>query len=336
MSYKVFKAMYDFSQKSRELYPKVCNIAYNTVSPYKIKPFDLEVERGISLKKIKLENGEILGYREAGSGEKVLVLIHGNMNSSKNYDMLMEKIQNQYKIYAVDLRGFGISTYNQPIEKMKDFSEDVKQFIQALNIKKCSVMGWSAGGAVAMQLAVDYPELIEKLVLLCSASTYGYPFHKKDILSGKPNGEQVTTKDEVAKEVRYLLKAISFRNTWILKKFCDNFLYTVKKPPFMRYKAYLEEMIKQRNLVDLNYALITFNISHKHNGVVEGSGEVDHITMPTLVIHGKKDPVISREMSDYVVKEIGENASLAVLENSGHTPIVDELSSLIKVLNQFL
>jgi 2-hydroxy-6-oxonona-2,4-dienedioate hydrolase len=58
----------------------------------------------VSLNRGNLSNGETLGYREAGKGTKVLLLIHGNMTSSKHWDILMDEIQHQYKIYAVDLR----------------------------------------------------------------------------------------------------------------------------------------------------------------------------------------------------------------------------------------
>ncbi len=68
-----------------------------------------------NLQKILLSNGETLAYREEGVGEKILLLIHGNMSSSKHWDILVKKLCDKYRIIAVDMRGFGGSTYNNPI-----------------------------------------------------------------------------------------------------------------------------------------------------------------------------------------------------------------------------
>ncbi len=60
----------------------------------------------------------------------------------------------QYHIseaYAIDLRGFGDSTYHTPIHTIKDLSDDVKLFADALKLSAFTISGWSLGGAVAMQ-----------------------------------------------------------------------------------------------------------------------------------------------------------------------------------------
>ena len=59
---------------------------------------------------------------------------------------------------------------------IKDFSDDLKGFVDALGLRDFYLVGWSTGGAVCMQFEADYPGYCEKLVLLASASTRGYPF----------------------------------------------------------------------------------------------------------------------------------------------------------------
>ena len=59
-----------------------------------------------------IPSGEVLAYRKCGVGNKVLLLLHGNMSSSVHYQTLMEKLEQDFTIYAVDLRGFGDSTFN--------------------------------------------------------------------------------------------------------------------------------------------------------------------------------------------------------------------------------
>ena len=92
----------------------------------------------------------------------------------------------RFTIYAVDMRGFGGSTYNIRITSIKDFSDDLKLWIDALNLKNFTMIGWSTGGNVAMQFCADYPGYAEKLVLFASGSTRGYPFYSS-YADGTPN-----------------------------------------------------------------------------------------------------------------------------------------------------
>ena len=81
------------------------------------------------------------------------------MTSSKHWDILIEKMDPKYKIYAVDMRGFGISSYHTPVQRIKDFSDDIKLFVDEIGLKDFSMIGWSTGGAAAMELCADYPRI---------------------------------------------------------------------------------------------------------------------------------------------------------------------------------
>jgi hypothetical protein len=58
-------------------------------------------EKPIQLKSISIANGETIGYRELSGGDKIILLIHGNMTSSKHWDIFMDKFPKGYKIYAI-------------------------------------------------------------------------------------------------------------------------------------------------------------------------------------------------------------------------------------------
>ena len=129
---------------------------------------------------VSLSNGETIAYQEVGrQNAEILVLIHGNMTSSQHFDLVIEKLQDQYHIYALDLRGFGQSTYNKAIDSIQDFAEDVKLFIDQLKLEKFSLMGWSMGGGVAMQFTANHPTFVEKLILVESVGMKGYPIFKR-------------------------------------------------------------------------------------------------------------------------------------------------------------
>lgn len=294
------------------------------------------MKKKITLKSINLPNGETLAYRTVGNCGKTLLLVHGNMNSSVNWDLLMENLPEDYTIYAVDQRGFGDSTYKNPISSIRDVSDDIKLFANALGLENFVLAGWSQGGAVAMQFVIDYPGYAEKLILLAPCCIKGFPVIKRDA-SGQPIwGELVKTKEEVKAMFGPVQAAVSSKMIPVLRNMCDLSLFRVNKPAEERYAVYLEEMTKQRNLVDTNFSLINFNISHEHNGVVPGTGEVDKITLPTLVLQGDQDVLVLPEMSRITAEGIGENAKLVTLPGCGHVPLVDNLELLVKEFRSFI
>lgn len=293
----------------------------------------------MDLKKVALANGEQIAYRERGGGERVVVLVHGNMTSSKHWDLLMEKLDDKFTVVAPDLRGFGESTYYERITSIRDFSEDVHQFIEALNLEKFDMVGWSTGGAVAMQYVADHPGKCEKLVLLASASTRGYPFFgtKQD---GSPDLDRRLVSLEDVEQDAGKTKAIQglydSANREGLKAVWNALIYTHNTPDADKYEEYVDDMLTQRNLADVYYALNTFNISSMHNGVTEGSNQVKDIQIPTLVLRGDRDYVVTEQMTNEIMEDFGDNAQFIALTDMGHSPLVDDIDTLTKTIETFL
>lgn len=292
---------------------------------------------GIRIKEVQLPNGETIAYREREGGDRKVLLIHGNMTSSLHWNLVYEKIASQFKIYAIDLRGFGNSSYHKPIETIKDFADDVKLFVDEIGLKDFSIIGWSTGGAVAMQFAADYPGYCNKLILLDSVSTRGYPFY------GKTSNNQDTHRVQSYKETKDDLTLIipvqtayDRGDTEFLTWVWNRVIYTKNQPLPELYKQYLKDMLTQRNLAEVYYALNTFNISHHHNGLIEGNGKVDQIHVPVLVLRGDRDLVISADMKNEVMEDLGAKARFVELKDCGHSPLVDDLDQLLTVMTEFL
>jgi 2-hydroxy-6-oxonona-2,4-dienedioate hydrolase len=292
----------------------------------------------MAIQSVSLPNGETIAYREAGSGSKVLVLVHGNMTSSKHWDVLVEELQDSYKMYAIDMRGFGFSSYNKPVSSLKDFSEDLKLFADQIGLSSFSLAGWSTGGGVSMQFAADYPEYVENLILVESVGIKGYPIFKKDE-NGQPIiGEFLTTKEEIAQDpmqVAPVLQALEKRDKETYRTIWNLLIYTHRKPEPEKYEEYLEDMLTQRNLVDVDYSLVMFNISDEFNGVVHGTGEVRRIKAPTLVLQGDRDYVVPQVMGEEIAKAIS-HSKLVILKDCGHSPLVDSLDELARHIRAFL
>ncbi|MBO8157327.1 MAG: alpha/beta hydrolase [Bacillaceae bacterium] len=293
----------------------------------------------IHMKKVALPNGETLGYRERSGGNKAVLLIHGNMTSSKHWDLVLESLDDKYKVYAVDLRGFGESSYNKQIESIKDFSEDVRMFIEALGIHPYAIAGWSTGGAVGMQYCASYPDGCEKLLLLASASTRGYPFFASGP-DGLPDvSKRLRTYEEIKQDQGKTIPiqgAYDTGNKEFLKMIWNGLIYDRNQPDEKKYEEYLDDMLTQRNLAEVYHALNTFNISSHYNGLTEGTGEVRQIQIPVLVMWGNRDHVVLKNMTEEILEDLGDKAQYQELDGCGHSPLIDNLDLLIQTMEHFL
>ncbi|WP_061811231.1 intracellular short-chain-length polyhydroxyalkanoate depolymerase [Rossellomorea vietnamensis] len=293
----------------------------------------------VLLKKVLLGNGETLAYRERSGGHIPLVLVHGNMTSSKHWDIVLENMDGRYKIYAVDMRGFGESSYHWEIASIKDLSDDLKDWVDVLGLNGFSMMGWSTGGVVAMQYVIDHPDDCKNLILLASASTRGYPFMgtKED---GTPDlGKRLRTMEEVKSDKGKTIPvqaAYDGNDRDFLRGLWNALIYSHNQPEARRYEEYIDDMRTQRNLAHIYQALNTFNISGVYNGLVEGTGKASAISIPVLVIRGERDYVITKEMTEEIIEDIGENAIFVELKNSGHSPLIDDLDQLLDTIHSFL
>ena len=132
---------------------------------------------GITQKKIKTDRLEVT-YLEAGNGSTSILLVHGNCSSSHYFQdfMLALAAKGQFTIYAPDMRGYGDSEV-LPVDAtrgVRDFSDDLDAFVQALGLHTFHLLGWSLGGNIVMQYAIDHPGKIRSLTLESPGSPFGF------------------------------------------------------------------------------------------------------------------------------------------------------------------
>ncbi|QED47176.1 intracellular short-chain-length polyhydroxyalkanoate depolymerase [Cytobacillus dafuensis] len=293
----------------------------------------------IMIKEVELPNGETISYRERLGGSQNILLVHGNMNSSMHWDVVLEKMDPKYKLYALDQRGFGLSSYHKPFHSIKELAEDLKYFIEAIGLKDFTIVGWSLGGAVCMQYVADNPDVCDKMILLASGSTRGYPLFESNENGFPDLTKRVQSYDQTKREKTKVVTtehAYATRNREFLRMVYDAVIYTKNKPDPERYEEYIDDMLTQRNYAEILHALNTFNISKEFNGLTEGTGEAEKIKIPTLVLYGDRDLVITKEMNEEIVDDIGENAFFVELKDCGHSPLIDDLEQLLQAMSEFL
>lgn len=107
----------------------------------------------------------------------VVVLIHGNCSSSGFWVPLIDRLGERHRVIAPDFRGYGDSEA-APIDAtrgVRDFSDDLHALLTALHIDTpVTLVGWSVGGGVAMQFAIDHPRQVAGIVLENPMSPFGF------------------------------------------------------------------------------------------------------------------------------------------------------------------
>jgi len=290
------------------------------------------------MKTVKLSNGETIAYRDQGTGAQHFIMLHGNMTSSAHLDVLFEGMPKEIRMIAPDLRGFGESSYKNEINSLEDFADDVIEFADRLGINEFFLGGWSTGGGIAMEIAAKLPERILGLILVESVGIQGYPMMKKDDQGQPLVGTLLKTKEEIAVDpvqVVPVLQAYENKNKEIMRAIWNGVIYTHQQPETERYDRYLNDMMTQRNLVDVDYALVHFNISHQTNGVEEGNGRVDFIQRPVLVFQGSRDLVVPPYMGEGIRDALGDKAIYETGE-WGHSPFIDVPDFLCQRIESFL
>ncbi len=112
-------------------------------------------------------NGYPMAYRESGTGAPFL-LVHGSLNDYRYWDSQVPVFAAQYRVIAVSLRHYFPERWDG---RGEDFSilqhaDDVAEFIRRLDLGPVHLIGHSRGGAVALNVAADHPEVIRTLLLV--------------------------------------------------------------------------------------------------------------------------------------------------------------------------
>lgn len=247
-----------------------------------------------------LIGGLQLFYATAGSGQ-ALVYIHGNTGSSQWFSRVMEIPG--YQTFALDLPNFGRSSPLPGEADLHVYADYVKKFIEALGLESPIVVGHSLGGAVAQSLVLRYPGVARALVLVDSSSPKGL----------------LTPRD------RYPLIEMMRNDKSILSKALAATVPTLKDQAFFASLVDDATLMAEKAWIGNAEALSHFDVS----------ASTASFKGPVLVVWGKGDFIISEEMARETAKAFPD-AELRIVENVGHSIIVENPGLFIEITKVFL
>ncbi len=108
-------------------------------------------------------NGQIIYYEKSGEGSPV-ILVHGNKETHKIFDVLIPELSKEHTVYALDSRGHGLSASVSTFH-YTDMAEDIIAFVHALDLVKPAFYGFSDGGIIGLIAAYKRPFLFSSLIV---------------------------------------------------------------------------------------------------------------------------------------------------------------------------
>jgi pimeloyl-ACP methyl ester carboxylesterase len=127
---------------------------------------------GLTSHTVTLGTGVDLHYVEKGRGKgHVVIFLHGYTDSWRSFERDLPLVSDKFHLYALDQRGHGESSKPACCYAQPDFAADVVAFMDALKIRKATIVGHSMGSFIAQTVALNRPDRVERLVLIGSAPT---------------------------------------------------------------------------------------------------------------------------------------------------------------------
>ncbi|HEX6278404.1 MAG TPA: alpha/beta fold hydrolase, partial [Pyrinomonadaceae bacterium] len=256
--------------------------------------------------KLKLKTGITLSYQELGDPKgPALMLVHGYGDSSFSFSRTAPLIDQRYRIIVPDQRGHGESDKPESGYAMKDLAADLAGLMDALNIRSATVVGHSMGSFVSMQLALDHPSKVERLVLI---------------------GTAATANNTVVKELQAVVSQLIDP---VPQEFIREFQSGASSP--LLPKEFFEGVIGASSKVPANvWKKIAAGLM-----ATDYTERLGRITVPVTIFWGEKETIFSRAEQEPLLRGL-PNVKFIVYPDSGHSPNWEEPEKFSKDLNEIL
>lgn len=254
-------------------------------------------------------NGIRIHYYRTGNGtQPPMVLLHGYTDNGLCWTDMAHELETEYDIIMMDYRGHGFSDAPQTGYKIEDYTVDVIGLIEGMKLKKPILIGHSMGGSIAATIALTWPDMIQKAVLIDPPGV------------AKPLFETQAKKNDA-------------------RLFFQNDMQFLKKAD---YATLLHEAAKRHPLIS-NQARCRWadsklqarpQIIETVLGLPDLTDQWANMTVPVLILKADADKKTKREELD-AVKD-APNVTLIHIPGSTHLVHLDKPEATMKELQKFL
>ena len=267
-----------------------------------------------------------VAYASAGEGKETILFIHGLGGTRKHWQQNMPALSRNYRTIAVDLPGYGDSKLPEVPEGnlLQFFSKSLLALMDSLSIRKAHVAGHSMGGQVAMLLAFEHPERVQKLILAA------------------PAGLETFTEAESAGLKQYA--AATFPVVQPEKQIRENFLLN-----FYQIPEQAEMLIQDRLRLNesSDYSMYAKVLTAGVEGMLHMpvASRLSELKSPVLIVFGKEDKLIPNRylhpsLTTEEVAKVGQQAipesRLAWIPEAGHLLMFEKPEAFNKIALNFL
>lgn len=268
-------------------------------------------------------HGHRVSYRTAGTGDEVVLLVHGIVGCAKQWDPVTRILAEHYTVVAPDLLGHGESAKPRGDYSLGAYAASVRDLLTALGHRRATVVGHSLGGGVAMQFSYEYPPFAERLVLVSSGG--------------------------LGREVHALLRAATLPGSelvlpWIAHQRLHGvaaFLGHALERAGLRTGPDFAEMM--RGYGSLADAGARMAFVHTMRAVLDIRGQRVSATdrlylaelLPSLVIWGRRDPLIPVSHAEIAHQGL-PGSRLEIFDQAGHFPQLYDPFRFARILRDFI
>lgn len=260
-------------------------------------------------------------YKTKDGSDKNYILLHGSMYNSKSWSEVMDYFSEMGNVYAYDQLPYGYSekvlegewTGQNPYTT-ESAIQQLKLFMDTLNIQEATLVGSSFGGVIAAEAAIRYENRIENLILVDPAIlvTESVP----EWLVGLPQVEHIGP---------LFAAMLSEGDSFYESTFYNQELMTEER---LRYSK-RETEINNWNLAMWEY------LQAWSTQPSDVSKRLDEIEQPTLVISGEHDKIVPLEDS-MIISERISNSKFVMISDCGHMPHEEQPENFILIVDEWL
>jgi pimeloyl-ACP methyl ester carboxylesterase len=265
-----------------------------------------------------------IAYMDEGKGEQTLLFLHGLANYAPVWKYQLEALSKSYRCIAVDLPGNGYSSRGDYPYSMFFYAECVVRFIEKLELKNIVLCGHSMGGQIALVIALRYPHLLHKLVLVAPAGLEYFQQHEVLLMQSAMNMSSLFYSDEF-----HLESAIkqSFFNT-------ANESGTIIDELKQIMQNHSMQQWRDMSLKSINGMLNEQVQQYLHNIEVTTLvlfGDQDRLIPNTLIHFGETPEGIAKKATGLM-----PNAHYKLIKHAGHFVQIEKAGEVNTFIQEFL